>query len=1807
MNFNLLRTLASELCERSNNSELIFIDPAVESYQDLIKGARSHTEVIVLDSLRDGVVQISEVLTRYRNLSSLHLVSHGSSGSLQLGIAQLSLDNINKYQQYLQDWAQALEENANILIYGCNVAQGDRGLAFVEQLSQITGTDVAASSTLTGCHHQGGDWNLDVKTSQFNPVLAFYRKNIENYGFTLMIDAFSGIGPVDEIDSNQVGAVKINVRPGGNIKTSTYNTKSFTVENIGDKRIAAIYFDITDALYPDSVFDPLGLAGDTAFRGLTFFSTGGTGAFEPGSDEQLVPFYGTGGVEGYEGMLVTFDPSIDGGYNPSEIIQFGVDVDPNSIVGLPKKPLDINGNSPHLQSWDIAGVSGAELINSKVHVLFTDGTTAVGELMGDGSQGGSVAVASQGSINKEVILTVNDLSEGESGSYSQNNIQVLVSGQAGDRARVVLTKGFIQPFDYIDTQGNPVNLSEKFANSSFPANNAIEFQTVDVLLDGTLQDITSLFNFDAPGGTLSFPGDDRLPIGLVASIIDEEELPLGSVTEPIYLIHEDANANTAPISIGIADVSVPEGADNTVIALFDIFEDAQDDDTALTYEVVENTNADLFATVPAIDVEGNLILDYTATGIGSSKITVSATDTEGLFVEETFNVTVIDPRANTPPTSSGILDVSVTEGADNTVIALFDVFDDAQDADTDLTYEVVENTNAALFATVPAIDVEGNLTLDYAATETGTSQITIHATDTEGLFVEETFNVTVSDTSSSGNGIRIEAEDYKAGTNGVEYYDNSTGNKGGAYRPDEPVDIQVTKDEGGGFNVGWIQAGEWLTYDIDITAAGTYDLVVRVASKKGNASFTITVGGQSYTQSVASTGGNQTWQDVVIPGVNLSAGLQELRMDINAKGFNFNYFELISTNPANGNAPISNNIADLVVLEGAEDSLIDLYATFEDDQDPDEALNYAVTNNNNPGLVATNIFGGNLTLDYSVTGTGTADISVRATDTDGASSITNFTATVVTPQADDGVIRINAGGGDVYDDEGNLFQADTYFFGGQGVSVSGNQAIANTKYDALYQTQRQGANFSYSIPVPNGNYLLNAHIVDSESTDFNQRVFDLSVEGESFYDNLDIFGEIQNAFLDGQNTAKVIQGPDKNTTIIASVSDGSLDINFNASLNNASIAGLEIIPLDQPGVLIQETNGNTQVTEGASVDTYTVVLTAPPTDDVTVNLDFDSSQVTVNVPSLIFNANNWSQSQTVVVTPVDDELLEGPHTALINHTISAITGSNYEGITEADGVSVTIIDNDAAAGEISFNQQLIATQNKPSTGAFGQDGRLYIASTTGSIIVYTLNDDYTVDESETEIIDLVDNLSNKNITGIAFNPYDTVPRIYVSHNQFYANNGGKAFPPTDFSPYSGQVSVLEKVNGEWALQPLITGIGVSNHNHGVNGLAFDNNGDLFITSGSNTNAGIADTKIGGIDESPFTAAILKAEITKPGFNGDIDYSLDLDNLPPEFIPPENLGFDPADSQYWGGYADIVPGVDVSVYASGLRNPYDLVFTTDGLLYATENNANGSFGDVSTGPDTQEPFGQEQPEELNLITENSYYGHPNRNRGRIDFRQNIYFDSPVDLPADGYTAPIGTFQGSTNGITEYRATTFDSQLRGNLLAQKYKKDLFSVDLSADGQQVDEIIDLNKVANLTGGTPDGKINVARGLDVITGPGGAILSIDFTRDELTVAVPNDSSVTEPTAYDIYPWRAPVQGGSDFVIGGVNFDTNPGDTRVFIGSQEANAVEIAGIDVSETRIRGIIPDLTSQPNELLDIFIKDSGGNVVSFIDDAFQPLFG
>jgi N-acetylneuraminic acid mutarotase len=117
---------------------------------------------------------------------------------------------------------------------------------------------------------------------------------------------------------------------------------------------------------------------------------------------------------------------------------------------------------------------------------------------------------------------------------------------------------------------------------------------------------------------------------------------------------------------------------------------------------------------------------------------------------------------------------------------------------------------------------------------------------------------------------------------------------------------------------------------------------------------------------------------------------------------------------------------------------------------------------------------------------------------------------------------------------------------------------------------------------------------------------------------------------------------------------------------------------------------------------------------------------------------------------------------------------------------------------------------------------------------------------------------------------------------------------------------------------------------------------------------------------------------------------------------------------------------------------------------------------------------------------------------------------------------------------------------------------------------------------------------GLDVVTGPGGAIVATDYTGNAVKVSTPQ----TQPAgmqAYDIFPWRARADGSASFVIGGVGFGTG---AIVTIGGVAA-AVE----SVSATRIRGTIPASNAPTAQLLDVVVQSAGST--STIPAAFRYL--
>ena len=141
---------------------------------------------------------------------------------------------------------------------------------------------------------------------------------------------------------------------------------------------------------------------------------------------------------------------------------------------------------------------------------------------------------------------------------------------------------------------------------------------------------------------------------------------------------------------------------------------------------------------------------------------------------------------------------------------------------------------------------------------------------------------------------QIQAEDYDTGGQGVAYSDDTTGNSGSAFRSDD-VDIEATADAGGGYDVGWIDPGEWLEYTVNVPdPSAIYSIQARVASTAAGQMRVRLDGVILGVIQIPNTGGWQNWQTVTLTNIPIAGGngSKALRLEMITSGFNLNWVEL---------------------------------------------------------------------------------------------------------------------------------------------------------------------------------------------------------------------------------------------------------------------------------------------------------------------------------------------------------------------------------------------------------------------------------------------------------------------------------------------------------------------------------------------------------------------------------------------------------------------------------------------------------------------------------------------------------------------------------------------------------------------------------------------------------------------------------------------------------------------------------------------------------------------------------------------------
>jgi Ca2+-binding RTX toxin-like protein len=226
------------------------IDPRVGDIAAVVASLPAGEAVYVLDAGQDGIAQIAAILAGEDGIAALHIVGHGSAGALTLGSGTLDTAGLTAHADDLAAIGRHLAPGGDILLYGCNVAAGAAGQAFIDALGALTQADIAASTDVTGAAALGGDWTLEAHSGQietealalgaFQGTLA----TIDGDGAANVLtgttddDVINGFGANDTI-SALAGNDEIDGGTGADQMSGGQGDDTYYVDNAGDTVIEA--------------------------------------------------------------------------------------------------------------------------------------------------------------------------------------------------------------------------------------------------------------------------------------------------------------------------------------------------------------------------------------------------------------------------------------------------------------------------------------------------------------------------------------------------------------------------------------------------------------------------------------------------------------------------------------------------------------------------------------------------------------------------------------------------------------------------------------------------------------------------------------------------------------------------------------------------------------------------------------------------------------------------------------------------------------------------------------------------------------------------------------------------------------------------------------------------------------------------------------------------------------------------------------------------------------------------------------------------------------------------------------------------------------------------------------------------------------------------------------------------------------------------------------------------------------------------------------------------------------------------------
>jgi large repetitive protein len=208
---------------------VIFIDGSIGGAAALAEEWAGRGQVVILDGNSDGIDQMRGALAGMSNVDAIHIVSHGVEGAFFLGTTRIDQAAIDgPLNASFAAIGRALSADGDLLIYGCDVARGANGAAFIQDLARITNADVAASIDDTGAIARGGDWTLERRAGAVDAI-------------SLVSDRYDGLLAPALITINQTSTVlKVFDANGTEVANSQTNAGFSNIANAGALRSTGI-------------------------------------------------------------------------------------------------------------------------------------------------------------------------------------------------------------------------------------------------------------------------------------------------------------------------------------------------------------------------------------------------------------------------------------------------------------------------------------------------------------------------------------------------------------------------------------------------------------------------------------------------------------------------------------------------------------------------------------------------------------------------------------------------------------------------------------------------------------------------------------------------------------------------------------------------------------------------------------------------------------------------------------------------------------------------------------------------------------------------------------------------------------------------------------------------------------------------------------------------------------------------------------------------------------------------------------------------------------------------------------------------------------------------------------------------------------------------------------------------------------------------------------------------------------------------------------------------------------------------------